>query len=173
MRCVRATRWASALAISGTVRARPCSSCQDDLGLEQIAVAGEQLAARHGEAERAQDVEALERFAEVGVHLLDHDAFGGEAHRGLPGDGGDLGLDRGDAEIGRVGDLARPPARAGGGGEGLGRRRHGERIFGVLAGHRIEQQGEVIDVARHRSVDAKRAVDLAAGRGGDAADAGT
>ena len=74
------------------------------------------------EIEGAQHVEAFMRLAQIRMRFLDDRAGLGEALRGLAGDRRDLGIDRRDAEIGRIGDALRPLAGARGRQE-RGRRR--------------------------------------------------
>ena len=52
-------------------------------------------------------MEAFMGLAQVRMGLLDDRAGLGEAQRRLAGDGGDLGIHRRDAEIGRIGDALR------------------------------------------------------------------
>ena len=110
-------------------------------------------------------------LAQVRMRFLDDRAGFGEARRGLPGDGGDFGIDRGDAEIGRVGDALRPLAGARGGQERHRQQRQRQRIGRLLAAHGIEQQRHVLDIARHRALHTEIAIDLDGGRMRDAADA--
>jgi len=63
----------------------------------------------------AQDAHALGPRREeqlVGLAFLDDDAGFGKALGGLAGDRGNLGIDRGNAEIGRIGDAFGPGAAA-------------------------------------------------------------
>ncbi len=55
-------------------------------------------------------MEALMGLAQVRMGFLDNGAGFREAHSRLPGDGGNLGINRRDAEIGRIGDALRPAA---------------------------------------------------------------
>ena len=86
------------------------------------------------------------------MRLLDDGAGLGETLRRLAGDGGDLGIDRRDAEIGRLGNALRlAPERAADRNE-CRQRRQRQRIGRMLAAHGVEQQREVLDIARHRAV---------------------
>ena len=111
-------------------------------------------------SKRAQHVEAFMRLAQIRMRFLDDRAGLGEPRRRLAGDGGDLGIDRRDAEIGRIGDALRVlPERAADRND-VGSERQRQRIGRMLAAHGVEQQREVLDIARHRALDAEIAVDL-------------
>ena len=79
----------------------------DYLGLEQVALGAQQRGLGQRKVECAQHVEAFMGFAQVGMGFLDDHAGFRKALRGLAGDGYDFGIDRRDAEIGRIGDAFR------------------------------------------------------------------
>ena len=110
-------------------------------------------------------------LAQVRMGFLDNGAGLGKARSRLAGDGGDLGIDRRDAEIGRIGDTLRPLAGARGGQERCRQGGQRQRIGRIFSAHGIEQQRQVLDIARHRALYAEIAVDLELGRMRDAADA--
>ena len=110
-------------------------------------------------------------LAQIRMRFLDDGAGLGKTLRRLPGDGGDLGIDRGDAEIGRIGDALRLVAGARGRQERIRQHRQRQRIGRMLAAHGVEQQREVLDIARHRTLHAEIAVDRGDRRMRDAADA--
>ena len=58
---------------------QPLLDVPDHFGLEQIAMLAQHLSAADREGERTQHLEALVRFREIGMRLLDHDAGFGEA----------------------------------------------------------------------------------------------
>ena len=84
----------------------------DHLRLEQVALGAEQLRLGDGEIEGAQHMEAFMRLAQIGMGFLDDHAELREALRGLARDGFDFGIDRRDAEVGRIGDALRLVGRA-------------------------------------------------------------
>ena len=110
-------------------------------------------------------------LAQVGMGFLDDRARFRKALRGLAGDGRDFRIDRRDAEIGRIGDALRLAAGTDGGQKRI--RQHGQRqrIGRMFAAHGIEQQREILDIARHRALDAEIAIDRRDDRMRDAADA--
>ena len=110
-------------------------------------------------------------LAQVGMGFLDDRASFRKALRGLAGDGRDFGIDRRDAEIGRIGDALRLAAGTDGGQKRIRQHRQRQRIGGMLAAHGIEQQRDVFDIARHRALDAEIAIDRCGYRMRDAADA--
>ena len=110
-------------------------------------------------------------LAQVGMRFLDDGAGFGKTLRRLAGDGGDLGIDRRDAEIGRIGDALRLAAGTRGGQERGRQHRQRQRIGRMLAAHGVEQQREILDIARHRALHAEIAVDRGGRRMRDAADA--
>ena len=82
-----------------------------------------------------------------------------KALRGLAGDRRDFGIDRRDAEVGRIGDALRLAAGRAADRNDAGSAGSDKRIAGLLAAHRVEQQRHIFDVARHRPCDAEIAVD--------------
>ena len=88
-----------------------------------------------------------------------------EALRRLRVTGHDLRIDRRDAEIGRIGDPLRLASRRGPRQrKNFGEHRQRQRIAGMLAAHRVEQQREVLDIARHRALHAEVAIHSPPGR---------
>ena len=81
-------------------------------GLSRSRLVRSSAALLQREVERAQHVEAFMRLAQIGMGFLDDGAGFGKALRGLAGDGGDFGIDRRDAEIGRIGDALRLACRS-------------------------------------------------------------
>ena len=79
-------------------------------GLSRSRLVAQQLGLADREIERAQHLEAFVRLAQIRMRLLDDRAGFGEALRGLARDRRDFGIDRRDAEIGRIGDALRLPA---------------------------------------------------------------
>ena len=110
-------------------------------------------------------------LAQVRMRFLDDRAGLGETLRRLAGDGGDLGIDRGDAEVGRIGDALRLVAGARGRQERIRQHRQRQRIGRMLAAHGIEQQREILDIAGHWALHPEIAVDRGGQRMRDPADA--
>ena len=110
-------------------------------------------------------------LAKIRMGFLDDRSGFGKPRRRLPGDVGDFGINRGDAEIGRIGNAFRCPARARGREERNRQRGQRQWIGRMLAAHRIQQQGKVLDVARHRALHAESTVNLGDRRMRNAADA--
>ena len=110
-------------------------------------------------------------LAQVRMGFLDNGAGFREAHSRLSRDGGNLRINRRNAEIGRIGDAFRPLPGARGSEEWRRQPRQRQRIGRMLAAHGIEQQRKVLDIARHRAVHGQIAIDLGGGRMRDAADA--
>ena len=122
------------------------------------------------EIARAQHMETFVRLGKIRVGLLDDHAGLGETHRGDARDVRDLWVDRRNAEIARISDALRLPARTCRIDKGLFGPRLRQHVAAVLAEHRVEHQRHVLDVARHRSVDAERRIDGPTSCPRDAAD---
>ena len=132
-------------------------------GFSRSRLLAQQLRLAEREVERAQHLETFMRLAQIGMRFLDDDAGLREALRRLARDGDDFRIDRRDAEIGRIGDafwlrcrIAPPSGTRSAAPAATADRR-------MLAAHGIEQQREVVDIARHRALDAERA-DRSGGR---------
>ena len=83
----------------GTGEIQALLDIPDDFGFELVAMIFEQRLHAGCEGQRAQHLETLMCFAEIGMRLFDDDAFGLEPLRRLHNKIGDFRIDRRDAEI--------------------------------------------------------------------------
>jgi hypothetical protein len=143
----------------------------DHLGLEQVALAAQHRRLAERKIERTQHMETFMGFAQIRMGFLDDDSGLGEALRCLAGDGNDFRIDRRDAEIGRIGNTFWSFAGTRRGQKGRRQQRQRQRIGRLLAAHGVEQQREILDIARHRALDTEIAIDRRDRGVRDAADA--
>jgi hypothetical protein len=126
----------------------------DHLGLQLVAMRFQQRAAVGGVGGGPQDGEGFRRLGEVGAGLGDLHPGPAQGLDRFAANALDLGVDRGDAaEVDGKGDPGRQARRCHRLAMQTGRRRIGKGVARLVAGHHVEEQGEVAHVARHRAVD--------------------